>query len=254
MRQNCLDTNGNFDIYSAYVDNLRIIQYSIDDSFRNIKTKIANKKNDDEINSNTKLLVLLLGIWSEARLEKLINERSIFNKREIQLIESEKTKINQWKLIIELSFRKHYNIYFGDELTKDNLNHMYTKYNNLMNYVDNYLQSIIEVRNKLAHGQWICQPNKNKTNQNTNINIQQLQNENYLSLEKKYQILNYLTQIIHDLVVSPTTFTRDFKKNYNEIKNRIDFIDNHLVNKYILEVQKIIDKKNNFRNSTISQN
>lgn len=31
---------------------------------------------------------------------------------------------------------------------------------------------------------WVCQPNKNKTAQNANINIQQLQNENFLSLEK----------------------------------------------------------------------
>ncbi len=249
MRQLCSDNDGNFDIYSAYVDNLKTIQYSIDDAFKNIKIKIANKKSEEEIISNAKLLVLLLGIWSEARLEKLINERNIFNKREVQLIESERTKIGQWKLIIELSFRKHYNIYFGDELTKDNLRNVFKKYNNLILYIENHLQTIIEVRNKLAHGQWVCQPNKNKTAQNANINIQQLQNENFLSLEKKYQILNYLTKIIHDLVVSPNTFERDFKKNYSEIKTRINFIDNHLNNKISSEIQKIVKKKEIYRNN-----
>lgn len=245
MRNNCENKNGNFDIYSAYVDNLNYIEYSLSDTFKQLKLKIKeNKDNDKEFHSNTKLLILLIGIWSEARLMKLISERNIFNKREIQLIESEKIKTNQWKLVIELSFRKHYKIYFGDELTKDNLKpDIYQKYVNIIEYVEIYITSIIEVRNKLAHGQWVCQPNNKKNALINNINVQQLSQENFLSLEKKYQILKFISNLIHDLVVSPKTFERDFIKNYLQIEERINFLKKHIDTKYPIEVNKLKVKK-----------
>ena len=51
--------------------------------------------------------------------------------------------------IVELSFRKHYNIYIGYELSAVNLGQdKFDKYINIVDIIKIHLQSIIEIRNK----------------------------------------------------------------------------------------------------------
>jgi|GEM_PF-1245402 len=239
------NTNSQEATYAAYVENLQSIEYSIKDTFNIAKNKISKKQQTTKhFNATIRLLILQLGIWSEARFFKLLNEyhprskQKLISVLELKLLALNKHKIEQWKTIIELAFRKHYQIYIGVELTANNLgDDKFSKYENLLNTVEKYLQSIIEVRNKLAHGLWIHQLKENGSiiqNQNL-ININ---NENIITLEKKYQILKYLTQIIHDLILSKATFERDFEKHYKEIQDRVKFIDKHSTQSY----QKMIVK------------
>ncbi len=167
-------------IYAAHVENLKYIQYSIDEIFTLAKLKIKCKQeNTDNFKSIIRLLILQLGIWSEARYNKLICEYKynsstkdkIFTELELNLLNLNKEKIKQWNTIVELSFRKHYNIYIGYELSAVNLGQdKFDKYINIVDIIKIHLQSIIEIRNKLAHGHWIKQltPNAQQIN---NINI-----------------------------------------------------------------------------------
>jgi len=250
QRKNCKKKNDEHSTYLSSVDNLNSIEYSVNDNFKLIKSKISHKQVDTKhFNSSLKLLVLLLGIWSEARLNKLVNEydirtsNNLFTDLEKKLIKLNKQKIEEWKTIIELAFRKHYNLYIGNKLDENNLGSInFQRYVAILDIVENYLQSIIENRNKLAHGQWVCQLNS-KGNLLDTENTKELMNENIITLEKKYQILKLVTQIIHDLMISKRTFERDFSKNYNGIIERKKFIDKHASSSY----QKLINKlqKNN---------
>lgn len=235
-------------IYAAHVENLKYIQYSIDEIFTLAKLKIKCKQeNTDNFKSIIRLLILQLGIWSEARYNKLICEYKynsstkdkIFTELELNLLNLNKEKIKQWNTIVELSFRKHYNIYIGYELSAVNLGQdKFDKYINIVDIIKIHLQSIIEIRNKLAHGHWINQltPNAQQIN---NINITSIDSENILTLEKKYQILKYLSQILHDLIISQSTFDRDFDKYYKEIIDRKIFLDKHATLKYQQLVTKL---------------
>lgn len=246
QRNNCKNGNNEESTYLSCVDNLNSIEYSVNDNFKLLRQKISNKQESSKhFNSSIKLLILLLGIWSEARLNKLINEYSeltqsnLFTKLEKKLIKLNKQKIEEWKTIVELAFRKHYNIYMGDELTEDNLGvSNFKRYENILNIIENYLQAIIENRNKLAHGQWVCQLNNNGKLLRTE-NINELNNENIISLEKKYQILKFLTQIIHDLMITKSTFERDFTKYYLAIIERKKFIDKHKESAYLKVINKL---------------
>lgn len=246
QRTNCKNINNEDSTYLSCVDNLNSIEYAIDENFKLIKDKISHKQlSTKHFNSSIKLLILLLGIWSEARLNKLINEYSeitnsnLFTDLEKKLIKLNKQKIDEWKTIIELAFRKHYSIYIGQELTSNNLEVTnFKRYTGILDIIDNYLQSIIENRNKLAHGQWVCQLNDKGKILNT-PNVRELNNENVITLEKKYQILKYLTQIIHDLMISKRTFERDFTKHYSEIIERKKFIDKHSDSAYAKIITKL---------------
>lgn len=248
MRENCKDKSGNGNKYYSYVDNLKFVEFALKDTFYILKTKISKKQeNTEHFQASIRSSILLLGVWAETRLKKLLYEynalsqKYIFTDLEIKLINLQKQKIEQWKTIIELAFRKHYNIYIGEELNQDNLNN-YKKYITLIKLIDEDLKPIIETRNKLAHGQWLCQLN-DKGNLSQNEVFDNLKYENIISLEKKFQILQYLTKIIHDLAISKHTFTRDFEKHYKEINDRRKFLKKHKdkeYNKLIIKLQKKI--------------
>ena len=78
------------------------------------------------------------------------------------------------------------------------------------------LQPIIELRNKLAHGQWIYLLNS-EGNDIAQTQMNKLRVENLLSLQFKRNLITYLSSVIHDLVVSKPTFERDFDNHFRAI-------------------------------------
>ena len=93
------------------------------------------------------------------------------------------------------------------------------------------MRPIISVRNRLAHGQWIYPLNSDASDveqeKYTLIN-----KENLLSLQFKYSIVKTLAEIIHDLVVSPPTFDRDFDQRFGLMANTINNLKTRIYNKY----------------------
>lgn len=245
-RSKCQNSNNQDDIYYSYVDNLQSIENAINDVHTIIRMKISKKEETTQhFDSSIKLLILQLGIWSEARFHKLLNEYDtqtndkFFTELEHDFLNLKRQKIEQWKTIIELSFRKHYNIYIGHELSETNLGlDRFKQYNNLIEIIEKYLRSIIEIRNKLAHGQWSCQLS-DKGKVSNNPVFQTLKDENIVSLQIKHQILKFISQIIHDLVISKKTFERDFEKLYKEIIDRQKFLEKHVQKEYIKLIQQL---------------
>ena len=123
-----------------------------------------------------------------------------------------------WLFTIELAFRKRYNIPRA-QLSESSLNHsIHSRYTSIVEMVDLDLRSIVEVRNKLAHGQWRY-PLNSDNNDVSQEHMDSLRKENILSLQYKKQLINHLSNIIHDLVVSKPTFERDFDRHYMFIVN-----------------------------------
>jgi hypothetical protein len=87
-----------------------------------------------------------------------------------------------------------------------------------MDMLEKDLRSIIEVRNKLAHGQWIY-PLNSGNNDIAQKQMNTLKSENLLSLQYKKQLITHLADIIHDLIVSKPAFERDFNNHYKYIIN-----------------------------------
>lgn len=201
-------------IYKFNVANLRSLTTALTQIKRTIHEAIAIN-NQSIISSYTRLFALTLGAWSEIRLRKLLYEKNGFSEEDREDVDEESNHFNRWNKAIEIAIRKHYNVPTGT-LNQMSLPHsIFSKYRTLVDILEQDLRPVIEMRNKLAHGQWIFPFTENLRE----LSIPQktaIENENILSLQFKHLMLTHLSQIIQDLIVSKATFERDFDNNYRK--------------------------------------
>jgi len=74
-------------------------------------------------------------------------------------------------------------------------------------------------RNRIAHGQWQFAFNNDLLGINKDLTAK-LRKENIVKLQLRLKMFINLAQIIHDLAVSKTTFTRDFDRNYRIVEEQ----------------------------------
>jgi hypothetical protein len=195
-------------LYQFHVANLQEIDRAMDKTARSLSLAISQS---DEITASAfmRLYALLLGAWAECRLRKLIYEPQGFDDGERNTIQIESTQLNQWQKAVVVAFRRQYKIPKA-VLSIDVLPHSaYSRYTTLSELLTNDLGSVIELRNKLAHGQWVY-PLNSDGDDVAQEQMDALRVENLLSLRFKKTLLESLSSAIHDLVVSRPTFERDF--------------------------------------------
>lgn len=225
-------------IYQFHVANLRSIKIALNNTALSARQAIA-EENQRAIASFVRLYALLMGAWAETRLKKLLYERNGFTEDERTRVLTQTSQLEQWQKLVEVAFRKHYGIPHA-ELTSANLPFTaHARYASLVNILDNNLRVVIEVRNKLAHGQWIYPLNNEGNDVETN-KYTLLNKENLPSLQYKESLITGLADIVHDLVVSLPTFERDFDANYSKITNTKNNLTNRKYGKY---VATLIDKR-----------
>lgn len=225
-------------LYRFHVANIRSIEIALNHSSLAARRAIA-EQNDPAIKSFVSLNAFLLGAWAENRLRKLLFENNGFSSAERTTILSQQAQIDQWLKLIELSFRKHHKVphaLLNDTSLPFTSNAQYVV---LVDILDKDLRSVIEVRNKLAHGQWVYPLNNDGTDLEQG-KYQLLNNENLPSLQYKKSLLTSLSDIIHDLVVSLPTFERDFNINYKRITNTRSNLTSRSYDKY---AKQLIDKR-----------
>jgi len=222
--------------YKYHVKNLHTIEIALSDTALSTRNAIR-KQNEKAITSFTRLFSFLLGAWIETRLKKLLYEKDAFLNSQIEEILNENTQFDQWLKLIEVAFKKHYQV---RNISKHSMElKSFSYYQEINNIFNEYIKNIIEIRNKLAHGQWVYTFNNN----NTNIEQEKyryLMNENIQQLQLKQQLVNELSLLIHDLVVSVDTFERDFENHYKRLKQvKINLVKKsytkykeNLINKY----------------------
>ena len=212
-------------LYQFHVANLQEIDRAMDKIARVLRMAISQ---NDKITTSAfmRLYALLLGAWAECRLQKLVYEPQGFDDTERNTIRTESTQLKQWQKAVEIAFRRQYKIPKA-VLSAGVLSHSaYSRYKTLSDMLTNDLGAIIELRNKLAHGQWVY-PLNNEGNDVAQEKMDALRVENLLSLQFKKTLLETLSSAIHDLVVSKPTFERDF--------------DHHL--RIIVETQRNLKKR-----------
>lgn len=202
-------------LYKYHVANLRSIEVALNDTALSARRSIA-KSNKAATDSFTRLFAFLLGAWAETRLNKLINENAAFTVADKLKISSESSQLDQWLMAVEVSFRAHYSIPRA-ALGIGNLPHSaYSRYQSIRDIIENDLRSVIEVRNKLAHGQWIY-PLNNAGTAVESEKYRLINQENLLSFQFKHSLIISLADIIHNLAVSMPAFQRDFDTLYTRI-------------------------------------
>jgi len=211
------------DFYRFHTANLREIEGAMRHVARDLHRAIAQSQRRT-VSAYTRLSALLLGTWAECRLQKLLYEPGGrgFSDHDRESIRTSKSQYDRWTNTIDLAFRRQYHIPTGP-LQPPRLPHTaHYRYNGIMDALSTHLRPIIELRNKLAHGQWLY----TLTNDELGISVPEMRavrRENSLTLTLKHNLLGHLVNVIHDLIVSPPTFIRDFDDHFRALESaRID--------------------------------
>lgn len=216
-------------IYRFHVQNLRSLETALVQIKRTAHESIS-VSNPPLLNSFTRLFALTLGAWAETRLQKVLYEQNGFSEAHRSFVTAATSQFEKWKRTIETATRHHYNIPTGplDQVTLPHT--IFSKFNSLNTILEDDLRPIIEIRNKLAHGQWMY-PFTETLDLNVDLKTA-IENENVLSLQFKHRMIGHLCQAIHDLVVSKPTFERDFDSNFRKFIGTKQNLENRSYEEY----------------------
>ena len=203
--------------YKVHVENLRAIDLAQDRIRRDLLSCLSR---NDMVTADAllKTSLLLVGVWAECRLKKLLHEVAGFTDGERTSIYEKKSQIDQWQAALDLGFRKRYNVKKA-KLSLSSLKASgYARYTLLSEILEKDLRPVIEMRNTLAHGQWARPLNSSETEIAANM-IVAMKNENALSVTFKLSLIQSMSAIIHDLVSGGPAFERDFDQHFMLITN-----------------------------------
>lgn len=227
-------------MYRYHVKNLKGLEKTIDDIEAVVRDSIRYNDSRKNLKSFNRIYAFLIAAWAETRLNKILYETHTFSETSVQAIKAQNNQLDTWKKAVELAFRQHHSVPRAP-LTDRNIGVTHAaKFHALLSILENELKIIIQVRNKLAHGQWLYPLNYEMTEVSEKM-CRELNTENFLSLKFKFQIIKHLSDIIHDLVVSQSTFDRDFESKFRKLQNA----------KTNLETRKYADYKTKLINRRI---
>src|ERR1035437_9874205 len=96
-------------LYRFHVNHLRSVDNALDRVARSARDAVARSERTG-IDTFVRLYALLLGAWAECRLAKLLFEPNAFTADDQKLVLISNTHLDRWHKLIEVAFRKHYNI------------------------------------------------------------------------------------------------------------------------------------------------
>lgn len=164
------------------------------------------KKSDEyQVDLRTKLLALLYCAWSEAQFIQIVHTPNSFSSSEIDNIKQVKDKqgiVEGWNKMIEIALSKVGRWQKGSDLPN--------RKKKLLSIIKEYIQEPSQLRNKIAHGQWVVALNRENTAQNQEL-TQKLQTLDFVEITKWFKVHSFLGFIVRDLVQSPQ---KGFHNNY----------------------------------------
>jgi len=188
-------------------------------------------KNDKfQIAIKTKLLALIYSSISESQFIQILHTPNGYSYAEISQIQAERSIVDSWKLMLDIALNK-----VGDWNTNTDLSN---RRNQIRQIISDYIESPQELRNKIAHGQWVHALNSKNTKENENT-TQRIQNLNVVKISKWAEVHQYLCYIIRDLVQSPQKgFHNNYWINLTELEKYLDKSKNWTIEKRVENLRK----------------
>jgi hypothetical protein len=193
--------------FRKHAENLRVIVSTLTQVERAHKRAIRDSDSASEMAMRV-VHTLLLGVFAEAQLRKILEDPSGFNDRERRLIWLEKSQEKRWLAAVDFATRRHYEVMTHQELNdvvaKDALERVAA----VSRLLQGDLAPVITDRNRLAHGQWIHQL-KSRSEDSFVVNSTTF-DYNFVALRARKRLLDSIARLVNVLAVSGPTFDRDF--------------------------------------------
>ena len=210
-------------LYAVHVANSRSVDAGRLQVGLQLKNAIASG-NQPTTDTLLRVYLLLAAAGAETRLRKLMYEPNGFTAVQRAEILRPRGQINRWKKAVELAFRTRYNRPRA-ALSALSIGEIpFHQYRTINALLDRRLAPLIELRNSLAHGQWVRLLN----NDEDEISQQQmaaLNQENALSAHFKSKLIYHLADVVHDLVSGGVAFERDYNRHFGLINSTSHLLD-----------------------------
>jgi hypothetical protein len=241
-------------LYTKHVQNLASIDSAIKLVQLDLRRYISTQQESNEY-LYTKILSYLVTCWTEVRVLKLAYEPNTFTGVEIAQIISASTLKDKWKTALNISVCKAYQLSFTEDVEEIKNKLDYTprmRYSELLKLIENDLMLSIELRNRIAHGQWKYAFTNNLGSISNDL-TKELRTENIVKLQLKIKLFITISEIIHDLAVSPPTFEQNFDKKYKKVEQQVKNLHKRNYNDYkhkmIQKYKRGIQKRRGILNS-----
>lgn len=192
--------------FSRHSENLQEIRKSLTELER-LHKRTIREGHDGPEHPIRRVHLLMLGVYAEAYLRKILADPTGFSPAERDEIWSKNSQNEQWKHAIKLAKIKHYGEHPPAEAD--------SRLNRATQMVDAQLGTIMTDRNKLAHGQWLHQL---KSGENDKFRQTPLPLDyNYTEIFERTKAIRFTADLIHKLCVSEPTFEREFQRLSDKI-------------------------------------
>ena len=170
-------------------------------------------KNNDDLNERIyiRILVMLWMTWAECKLNSLLTLSQVTKEDREYIEKNSKNEHDRWRLLFDYFFRHRY---LGNNWNRsiDGINlgrTTFYRYQAVIDLIDNKVALFIEIRNRLAHGQWHIALNYDLSAQNPQLTqtLWRLTKTDVLILKR---LLIVLSSIISDLISSKSAFEKNF--------------------------------------------
>jgi hypothetical protein len=169
--------------------------------------------------------LLLLAVFAEARLRKIIDDPTGFDAHERALIWTKQSQEQRWTAAVDLAARKHYQIGDSPDLESSLPPTARQRIRVTKSLLKGELSPVITDRNKLAHGQWVWQL-RSKSDEEF-VSTPRVLDFNYSALMARYTAIENIARLVHTLCVSEPTFDRDFESIFDRISSALNELDGH---------------------------
>jgi len=180
--------------------------------------RLVKERDMDSVSALTPAHALLISIKAEARLTQIIHLADGLRPSQRSNVLAERSAIARWLSLLDAGFRRAYRVNsstdLGDGLPHDAL----AKRTTLRQLVDNELDHLISLRNKLAHGQWVYPLNTALTSIE-DVSLARLRAENTLTLKFRDNLLVELGSIAMELISSGPGFEAGFERHFTKIRD-----------------------------------
>jgi hypothetical protein len=208
--------------FSKHCENLNEVLRAITQIERSHKRAIREGDAPAE-NALRKIHTLMVGVFAEARLRKIIDDPTGFDEHERQAIWQHKSQDERWRAAVDLSARKHWLVPASAALGTTLPQPARDRVLSVLRLLQGELSPVITDRNKLAHGQWIWELKSQSDDQF--LKTPRDLDYNYSAIASRHKILEYIARLVHALCVSEPTFDRDFDAIASVIAAERDKLD-----------------------------
>lgn len=183
---------------------------------RALNDDIMRDKND-LARIHVRCLFILWVSWLESQMNVLLHSANKLKFEERRVIIGAGSEVKRWSCMLDILFRKHYLDGKQGALSKVRLTATpYYRYMELSSIIANDIEPFIEIRNRLAHGQWYVALNNEGTAKNPIITrkLWTLTKQDILLAKS---IIQPFAWMMTDCACSKTRFEERFDQLINRI-------------------------------------